>query len=249
MTPGNHFERRRRWWQSHCAGGENCRRKLEIQCRTERTSCSLTRKRTQANAELTISKTVISTPYRCSQTAEQDLSTMHGRAEAPMRACGPATESPRPRFPNPARRSMARGPGDKSSSLALENWAMREYASPAWLDHRPAVERSWLWSFPAATAGEVALKDVASQRPTAGLYSATAKPARSTKQPECTLFNVCEDDFQILVRQSGRARWHGVIYICMQAESGIMTSRADYLLVDGPPDVSELKSSSKRRTT
>jgi len=106
-----------------------------------------------------------------------------------------------------------------------------------------------LWSFPAATAGEVALKDIASQRPTSGLYSATAKPARSTKQPECTLFNVCENDFQILVRQSGRARWHGVIYICMQAESGITTSRADYLLVDGTPDVSELKPPSKRRTT
>jgi hypothetical protein len=142
-----------------------------------------------------------------------------------------------------------RGPGDKSSSLAWENRAMREYASPAWLDHRPAGERSRLWSFPATTAGEVALKDIASQRPTSGLYSATAKPARSTKQPECTLFNVCENDFQILVRQSGRARWHGVIYICMQAESGITTSRADYLLVDGTPDVSELKPPSKRRTT
>jgi hypothetical protein len=70
-----------------------------------------------------------------------------------------------------------RGPGDKSSSLAWENRAMREYAAPAWLDHRPAGERSRLWSFPAATAGEVALKDIASQRPTSGLYSATAKPA------------------------------------------------------------------------
>ena len=55
-----------------------------------------------------------------------------------------------------------RGPGDKSSSLAWENLAMREYAAPAWLDHRPAGERSRLWSFPAATAAEVALKDIAS---------------------------------------------------------------------------------------
>jgi hypothetical protein len=114
-----------------------------------------------------------------------------------------------------------RGPGDKSSSLALENRAMREYASPAWLDHRPAGERSRLWSFPAATAGEAALKDIASQRPTFGLYSATAKPGPSTKLTECTLFNVCENDFQIRLRQfnqinsglrlSSRARWYGVI--------------------------------------
>ena len=99
-----------------------------------------------------------------------------------------------------------RGPGDKSSSLAWENRAMREYASPAWLDHRPAGERSRLWSFPATTAGEVALKDIASQRPTSGLYSATAKPGPSTKLPERTLFNVCENDFQILLRQSNQIK-------------------------------------------
>ena len=124
-----------------------------------------------------------------------------------------------------------RGPGDKSSSLALENRAMREYASPAWLDHRPAGERSRLWSFPAATAGEVALKDIASQRSLSGLYSATAEPGPSTKQPACTLFIVCENDLHILLRQSnpinsglrlsGRARWYGVIYTCMLAEPGL----------------------------
>ena len=67
--------------------------------------------KTQANAELTISKTVISTPYRCSQTAEQDLSTMHGRAEAPMRAYGLATESRPSRLPTPVLRSMVVGSG------------------------------------------------------------------------------------------------------------------------------------------
>src|ERR1039458_8973706 len=122
---------------------------------------------------------------------------------------------------------------------AWENRAMREYAAPAWLDHRPAGERSRLWRFPAATAGEVALKVIASQRPLSGLYSATAKPGPSTKQPECTLFNVCENDFQILLRQSnqinnglrlsGRARWYGVIYICMLAESGLPEQTISWL--------------------
>src|SRR5664280_2485447 len=99
-----------------------------------------------------------------------------------------------------------RCPGDKSSSLARENLAMREYGAPAWLDHRPAGERSRLWSFPAATAGEVALKDIASQRSLSGLYSATAEPGPSTKLPECTLFNVCENDFKILFRQSNQIK-------------------------------------------
>jgi hypothetical protein len=107
------------------------------------------------------------------------------------------------------------------------------------LDHRPAGERSRLWSFPAATAGEVALKDIASQRPTSDLYSATAKPGPSTKLPKCTLFNVCENDFQILLRQStqinsglrlsGRARWYGVIYICMLAEPGLPEQTISWL--------------------
>ena len=110
---------------------------------------------------------------------------------------------------------------------------------PAWLDHRPAGERSRLSSFPAATAGQVALKDIASLRPLSGLYSATAKPGPSTKQSECTLFNVCENDFQILLRQSnqinsglrlsGRARWYGEIYICMLAESGLPEQTISWL--------------------
>src|ERR1019366_10236367 len=122
---------------------------------------------------------------------------------------------------------------------------------PARLDHRPAGERSRLWSFPAATAGEVALKDIASQRPTFGLYSATAKPGPSTKLPECTLFNVYENDFQILLRQSnqinsglrlsGRARWYGVICICMLVELGLPEQTISWLA--GCPGVSEVKSS------
>ncbi len=134
-----------------------------------------------------------------------------------------------------------RGPGDKSPSLALENRAMREYTSPAWLDHRPAGERSWLWSCPPATAGEVALKDIASQRPTSGLYSAPLDPAHRQNSPSA-LFSTfvkmisrfCSaNPINSGLRLSGRARWHGVVYIRMQAESGITTSRADYLLVDG----------------